>query len=235
MEHDVHELTAAYALDALDAPERAAYEAHLPGCARCREELSALWVTTEALAVGASGPAPRPGLRDRVLAAARAERQVVVPLSPRRSRWAPALAAAAAAAAVVALGLGLWAAALRGDLDASRSALERAEEARAVLADPGARQVALQAGDGRLVVGDEGTAVLVLDGLEPAPAGKTYEVWVIEGERPVPAGLFPGSGARDVILVEGAVGDDDVVAVTLEPAGGVDEPTSAPVAASAPA
>ena len=58
METGIHELTAAYALDALDADDRAAYEAHLEGCERCREELTSFWETTEALAVGAAGPAP---------------------------------------------------------------------------------------------------------------------------------------------------------------------------------
>ena len=96
MEAGVHELTAGYALDALSPEERRAYEAHLEGCERCREELGTFWETTDALAVAASGPAPSEGLRDRILAAARAEPQNVVPFEPRRSRVAPALAAAAA-------------------------------------------------------------------------------------------------------------------------------------------
>jgi len=36
MEAGIHELTAGYALDALDPDERRAYEAHLAGCERCR-------------------------------------------------------------------------------------------------------------------------------------------------------------------------------------------------------
>ena len=35
-----HEQAAAYALDALDPDERRAFEAHLDGCARCREEVA---------------------------------------------------------------------------------------------------------------------------------------------------------------------------------------------------
>jgi anti-sigma factor RsiW len=38
MEADLHDLTAAYALDALDPDEAREYEAHLARCERCRAE-----------------------------------------------------------------------------------------------------------------------------------------------------------------------------------------------------
>jgi anti-sigma-K factor RskA len=234
METGIHELTAGYALDALDPGERRAYEAHLEGCEQCREELAAFWETTEALAVAASGPAPNPALRDRVLAGARAEPQVLVPLATRRSRSTPVLAAAAAVAAVVALAVGLWASSLSGDLDETRSALERERAAAAVLADPEARSVTLQEGEGRLVVGSDGKAVLVLDGVDSAPAGKTYEMWIVADGAPARAGLFPGGEGTEVVLLDGLVADGDVVAVTVEETGGVDAPTSEPIAASMP-
>ncbi len=234
METGIHELTAGYALDALDPDERREYEAHLADCQRCREELASLAQATEALAIAASGPAPPPGLRDRILEGSRTEAQVVVPFEPRRRRTVPVLAAAAAMAAVVALSVGLWAARLSGDLDDARSALERERAAAAVLADPEARTVALQAGDGRLVVGSEGGAVLVLDGMDPAPAGKTYELWIIEGDTPQRAGLFPGREGTDVVGVDGTVEEGDIVAVTIEDAGGVNAPTTTPIVASDP-
>lgn len=237
METGIHELTAGYALDALDAEERSAYEAHLAGCEQCRQELSSFWETTEAMAVAASGPAPSPALRERILAEVRAEApQNVVPFEPRsRRRAVPVLAAAAAIAAVVALALGLRAADLSGQLDDTQAALRRAQASAAVLADPGAQSVDLQAGDGRLVVDADGRAVLVLDGLDPAPAGKTYEMWVVPGgdiEQASSAGLFQGSGEREILPVEGTVQSGDVVAVTVEPAGGVEAPTTQPVVAS---
>jgi anti-sigma-K factor RskA len=237
METGIHELTAGYALDALDPDERRVYEAHLAGCEQCRQELSSFSETTEALAVAASGPAPSPELRERILAEVRAEApQNVVPLEPRRRRRAaPVLAAAAAIAAVVALALGLRAADLSGQLDDTRAARDQARLSAAVLADPGAQSVDLQAGEGRLVVDADGRAVLVLDALDPAPAGKTYEMWVVPGgdiEQASSAGLFPGSSGREIVLVEGSVRSGDVVAVTVEPAGGVDAPTTQPVVAS---
>jgi len=235
METGIHELTAGYALDVLDADERWAYETHLASCERCREELTSFWEAAEALAVAASGPAPSPGLRGRILAAAREERQVVVPLASRRQRrLTPVLGAAAAAAAAVALAVGLWATQLSGDLDDARVALERERAAAAVLADPEARTVSLEAGDGRLVVDRDGRAVLVLDGLEAVPSGKTYVAWIVEGDTPVAAGAFAGRDERDVIGLEGTVDQGDVVAVTIEEKL-VRAPTTDPIIASAPA
>ena len=234
METGIHELTAAYALDALEPGDREAYEAHLRSCEPCQEELASFAGVTEALAVAASGPAPSPDLRDRVLAQVRAEPQVVVPFeSPRSRRLAlPAVATLAAIAALVAVAIGIWAIQLSGDLDDTRSALERQREAAAIVADPESQTISLAAGQGRLVVAPDGRAVLQLTGLEPAPAGKTYEMWVVEGDVPAPAGLFSGEGHTE--LVDGTVEEGDVVAVTLEDEGGAPTPTPPLLVASEP-
>ena len=234
MDTEAHELIAGYALDALEPADRARAKELLERSEEAREELRSLTETTVAMATAVSGPAPPPALRERILAAARADRQTVVPLeSRRRPRLVPVLGAAAAIAAVVALALGLWGLSVSSDLDDSRAALAQARSAAAVLASPDARTVGLQQGDGSLVV--SGTdAVLVLNSLDSAPAGNTYEVWVLDGETPVRAGLFPGGGSRDVVPVDAIVGPGSQVLVTLERAGGVDAPTASPIVASNP-
>ncbi len=236
MEAGIHELTAGYALDALDPEERRAFEAHLPGCERCQQELAAFWETTEALAVAASGPEPSQELRERILADVRAEPQVVVPFEPRRRQALSVLAAAAAIAAVVAIGIGLWATSLSNELDDTRAALERERAVAGILADPAARTVGLQGeGEGRLVVAPDGKAVLVMNELDPAPAGKTYELWIVpHGGAAKRAGLFPGGDGSDVVTVDGVVESGEIVAVTIEKAGGVDTPTTKPIVASMP-
>lgn len=238
MEAGIHQLTAGYALDALDPEERREYEAHLSTCAHCQDELASFWETTEALAVAASGPEPSPELRERILAEVRAEPpQVVVPFEPRRRRAVPVLAAAAAIAAVVALGVGVWASDLSSQLDETRAALDRERAAARVLVDPGARSVSLLAGEGRLVVNQQGEAVLVLHGVDPAPAGKTYEMWIVPGGDITSAnraGIFSGRVGSEIERLDGTVGVGDVVAVTIEAAGGVDAPTTAPIIASDP-
>ena len=40
---DLHDLAAAYALDALDATERTTFEEHLTGCAPCRRQVDEAW------------------------------------------------------------------------------------------------------------------------------------------------------------------------------------------------
>lgn len=233
MEHGIHDLSAGYALDALDADERTAFEAHLAGCERCRRDVDSFLEVGAALAVGAAGPAPPPELRERIVAGVRAERQNVVPLAARRSRVAPAFGAIAAVAAVVALGVGLYAVSLSGDLDDTRSALERERAIAAVLADPAATRE-LDGASGRLVVGDDSRAVLVVDGLPPAPEGKTYQVWVVQGGAPVSGGLFASEGGAVTVAVSEPVAAGAVVAVTVEDAAGAEAPTSDPVVASQP-
>jgi len=101
---DAHDLTAAYALDALSPDETEAYERHLSQCEECREQLAELNETAAALAFGTTAPAPPARLRASILDAAAAERSNVVPLL--RRRWvARGLAVAAAAAACIVVGL----------------------------------------------------------------------------------------------------------------------------------
>jgi anti-sigma-K factor RskA len=101
---DLHDLTAAYALDALSSDEAETYERHLGHCEECREQLAELNATAAALAFATVAPAPPPRLRTVILEQAAAERTNVVPLL--RRRWvARGLAVAAAAAACIVVGL----------------------------------------------------------------------------------------------------------------------------------
>lgn len=72
-----------------------------------------------------------------------------------------------------------------------------------------------------------GRAILVADGLPPAPAGKAYQLWFIADGKPLPGGVFitDGSGhgeLRDQIPPAGR--QAAVFAVTLEREGGVPAP-----------
>ena len=150
MEHDaVRELTAAYALDALEPDEEREVEAHLRVCERCREELAAFTEAATALAYDVEAPAPAPALRERILADVRGERSNVVPFRRRRLPLVVS-SVAAAAATVAAVGLGLWANSLSDSLARERAAAE-------ILADPTARSVPVRGAEGRLVVARGGT------------------------------------------------------------------------------
>jgi anti-sigma-K factor RskA len=168
---DPHDLTAAYALDALDPDEVEAYERHLSQCEECRAQLAELNEGAAALAFGAVAPVPPPRLREAILDSAAAERSNVVPLL--RRRWvARGLAVAAAAAACIVVGLAV--------------ALSQSNGKQAIQTS---------------VVVVNGFGTLNVSGLSATANGKTYEAWVIPARRsPRPAGLFRGGGNTRVGL-----------------------------------
>ena len=197
---ELHDLAAAYALDALDPEDRWTYERHLDTCDRCRKEVASLREGAAQLAYAAEGPEPPRELRERMLRAAREERPAKVSMLGRR--WMlPAAALAAAAAAVAAVGLGLWANSLRDEVNRQRV-------------------VTLSGAPGHVVISGDEAALTAC--LRPAPANKTYEAWVIADKTPRPAGLFQG-GCRTFKLTR-SVARGDTVAVTLESEGGADTP-----------
>ena len=121
-------------------------------------------------------------------------------------------------AACAAIGLGIWNISLHHRLDHAQEAL---------------RGVPLTGAKGSVVVSG-GSGALVVSDLAPAPAGKTYEAWVVQGEHASPAGTFAGGGRTIVIRLTRDLPAGAVVAVTLERAGGVDQPTTKPFITSQP-
>lgn len=213
---DPHELSALYALDALTGEDRARFEEHLEDCDRCRDELAGLSGAASALAFAVEGPRPPAALRDRIVAAAGAERQNVVPLRARRSIGVSVAATLAVAATAAAVAFGVWAASLHSSLAHERAAV-------GVLGDPDARRVPVSGARGQLVVAPSGDAVLAV-ALPSPPKGKTYEAWIANGSVHR-AGEFTGH----TLALSGHVARGARVLVTLERTGGVDAPTSQPL------
>ncbi|KQZ90055.1 hypothetical protein ASD62_12855 [Phycicoccus sp. Root563] len=77
MSADVHSLVGAYAVDAIDEHERAAFELHLSECPECMDEVTSLRAAAASLSL-VSEVAPPAALRDAVLAGIRTVR----PLPP---------------------------------------------------------------------------------------------------------------------------------------------------------
>jgi anti-sigma-K factor RskA len=230
---DIHHLSAAYALDALDARERAAFEAHYPSCDVCRADVldfrSTLAVVAEAEAV-----APPADLRRRVLDEIAHTRQLsphlpssVTDLAERRRRRNRTTATAVAAA--VAAGLFTAGALIVDDGDSPAYARELA----AVFEHPDARVVTLGGeGEARVRVAWSGgaeRAVLLADDLPEAPDGKAYELWLIDESGPVPMNVLEPAAdgqIRDAVVLDGEVDRQPTAwGITLEPAGGSATPT----------
>lgn len=231
MNPEMHDPAPAYALGSLDPDERREFEAHLFECPDCRELVAAMKEVSVELAWTIAADAPE-HLRAGVLAGVESTPQEVAPTLPppgetllteivprRRRRWIPV----SVAAGVAVLALIGW------------SLLGSGRLLSAILDDPASistEATATEAGQGvfasaRVVYSAERDAsVVVIEGLTPVGESRTYELWLIDGSGPAPAGLFaPDADGRAEVLLEGDVRPGIIVALTQEPAGGVDAPT----------
>jgi anti-sigma-K factor RskA len=82
---------------------------------------------------------------------------------------------------------------------------------------------------GQLIVDPNSeSAVLVIAGLDKLEAGKTYQVWLIDGGTPVSAGLLTvdenGQGVF-IVTSEAAIGSFNALGISIEPEGGSPQPT----------
>jgi anti-sigma-K factor RskA len=238
---DIHALSGAYAVDAVDDIERAEFERHLATCADCREEVASFRATATQLSTLMSETPPE-RLREQVLrdiakvrplppavgeeAGRRIEATSRLPDSRRRrNRWL------AAAAAVVAVGGG---AALAVTQPWNSSSQVQTNIAAQVQQAPDAQryQTTLSDGSTLTIVRSQsvGRAVLVTENLAAAPSGKTYQMWLqAAGGSFVSAGLVPPGSTQPVVL-EGDAATAQGAGVTIEPSGGSPQPTTTPIA-----
>lgn len=73
-----------------------------------------------------------------------------------------------------------------------------------------------------------GRAMLIVEGLPPAPADKAYQLWFIANGRPMPGKVFTIDASGRAMMsdeIPAAARQHAVFAVTLEPKGGVSSPT----------
>lgn len=211
MEH-VDELISGYALHGLDAADERLVLEHVETCERCRVQLREMEAVAAALAFAAPQAEPPPELRDRLLEAIGPE---VVPSAPSapaqpRTRWSwwPRVSAVAVPVLGLAvIALAVWNISLRGDVNNGE-----------------VRSVAPIADVGNVVSFSGGQATVV-GGLKPAPAGHTYEAWVIPKGEAVPqaAGTFAGGNDMSFTLTRNASAGDTIV-ITLEPGTGGSAP-----------
>ncbi|WP_155055471.1 anti-sigma factor [Streptomyces blattellae] len=251
---DLHSLAAPYALDALEPAERVRFEKHLDDCPLCAAEVRALTEDAVRLAWSTAAPAPA-AMRDRVLAAVRTTPQepaaqpeparARTPQLPphvwgtqpppararaRRTRplFAPVATATAAAALVVASLFAVQAGRTQDELDAQRA---QAREIAHVLAAPDARASTGQDAQGRSIgvvaSASEGSAVVTLSGYGDLPSGSVHQLWLMRPDvQPLSLGLFDGDTP---LVASGLEKSATSLAVTVEPDGGSEQPTTQPV------
>ena len=245
---EIQELLGAFALDAVDADEAAAVEAHLATCPRCRDEVRDHREVASLLAyAGTSAPE---GLWERLAAsldeappAAEAPalgsvRQISQPIAARTSRASGparrrpgARIAAAAVAATMLAGLGaVGGAQLQVAFRPDKSTVPLPEKARERLLEEaataalarGSRTVHLLTPDNKpiadAVVTVGGNGYLIGKGAPVLPEGRTYQLWAVANGQKLSVGVL--GGQVDVVSFSSPK-VVDALALTVEQSPGV--------------
>lgn len=245
-EHDeLKTMLAAYAIGALPEDEMPLIRDHILTCEECMREADAYAATVPALALTAE-PADVPaGFADAVMARVQGAGQAVEPEKARR-RWSllPRLAfgGLAVAAAILAgafLNARDEAQQAERSLIALQQEVERNEDALAnfVRHDDGWRLEGSTGAVARMVPTNEG-ATFAVAGLPEPPDGHTYQLWLLRGGcgdqpcAPTSAGVFDVESGLVVVDVDRSIRNFAGAAVTLEPAGGSEQPTTDPLLVS---
>lgn len=259
MNAELHTLTGAYALGALDDAERVAFEEHLHECAACREEVAS-FAELGPLLASDEAVAPPPSLRTSVLAGISQTRQLPprVPThddaptgevtadehrvgstpAPDHGRHADVVPITATRrwgrrvsvlAAAAALAVG-------GTVAWQATQTEQSSQtdmARLVMDAPDARTARAQVqGGGTVEVVRSAlmdAAVLVATDLPQTAADKRYQAWLADDSGAFHASTVFSAGTEPVVLT-GDAADAVGVGVTVEPSTGSEQPTSDPLA-----
>ena len=249
---DIHSLSGAYAVDAVDDVERALFEAHLSDCRQCQAEVASLRGAAIEL-TSLSKTAPPVSLRAAVLRdigavrplppqmtseavgpapAPSASSPLPAPVSldsqrAERARYSPRRWLAGVAAAVVLVTGGLaWHPWSSGTSAVQLTAMQQILHAKDV------QRFETRAGRATATVVRSASlnrAVITAVNLPAAPQGKVYELWLKQGQTMVKAGFMPG-GPSNTVVLQGDVANAAAAGITLEPTGGSPVPSLPPVA-----
>ncbi len=234
MNTDLHALSAANALDALDADERTEFEAHLSGCESCGHEIEEFTFVAEGLAVAASATPPA-HLRDAVMSQIGAVEQEPPPDAPpaeapqaeapvidlaarrRRKNSIAALLSAAAAVALLAIGA-IVISGTRGGSGFDDVVAAPDAEVVELIGESGTVEVVWSPERDQVALRGSGLAVL-----DPT---LRYALWAIADGTPIPAGLFETDDGTIRDIADLDIDVAEAWGITIEPATGSDAPTT---------
>jgi anti-sigma-K factor RskA len=239
--HDEHtffiENLPAYALGALDAEDVAALEAHLKTCVSCRTELDGYRIVSESMLTAVPPKQPSAALRKRLQSRLPSAQKISRP----RSAWTINLPMIGLAVMAALLFFNIFSFVKIQSLQRQQAQLahqiENNQTLLAMLSYPGTQTLPINAGDitGNLLLDkDRNIAALVVWNLPELDANQTYQAWLIDsqGERTSAAVFHPGPNEPFTsipIISPGELSNFTGVGVTVEPAGGSNQPTGARV------
>jgi anti-sigma-K factor RskA len=241
-----------YALGVLEGEEKAAIESHVPTCAECAAKLAEARGRIALLAFSAPRVEPSPAVRERLMRQVHASaesagaRHAQGAGEPERAGgffgrwWAAVLVPACILLLFVSARLRQENAHLIDELGVERVALQKQQaqldEVRHMADLLGAKdtisvalavQPGMPKGDLRVRYNAK-MGMAVCDGwVDPAPANKSYQLWLVPMEgKPISAGVLEHGGPINPWMMKLPQGmPAKAFAVTLEPEGGMPQPT----------
>jgi anti-sigma-K factor RskA len=236
-----------YALGALEGEELREIQSHIAGCSQCATRLAEAKARVALFSLAAPQVQPSPSAKAGLMARVHAENRPAVGRESRATSapptrwWQMVLAPAVAALAILAVVL--WQQNSRLDKDLAKlhtsvtsqqAQLDEVGHIVALIGSTDTVTVNLAAQPGMPkgaahVMYNMKMKMLMYDGqLDAAPAGKSYQLWVVPmSGSPISAGVFsPTPGQTDHWMMnvpEGVV--PKAFAVTIEPSGGMPQPT----------
>jgi anti-sigma-K factor RskA len=248
MNHERFEdLKDAYVLGALPEEEKLSFEEYLAAHPERQAELDELGAVAGLLAFSPQEQEPSPELRSRVMEIVEAEAE------PRRVRGRSTFARvgdflsvrslALGAAALLVIGLLSWNVLLQdqvqdlqgqvqdaqGQVQDLQAQVEDAQDQRQSPTIELEGSWADQGANAEVVSIHKNQTILVAKDMPSVPEERTCQIWVISDDVPKPSGLFQPDQNVTAAPVTNSIKKGDVIAVTVEPAGGSKKPTSDPV------
>jgi len=240
---EMREMYELYSLGVLTADERIEIDEHLArGCPECSAALKKAAELNAMILTMTEQVQPPRRLRRRVLASVGADS---ARSGARTLAWAAAAACLAIALLLAGIKLGTdlrnsnaQLEQARRELKASNARLASVQEILQFLNEPQTVQATFGGAQpapprGRVLVNANRGVLLIASNLPPAPAGKTYEMWLVPKQgAPKPAGLFQSDSQGNAIhLLRGPLDPSQTAAigVSVEPASGSAAPTTAPI------
>ena len=248
-DNDLSSLSGSYALGALEGKELEDFEALMANSQQLRNEVTELSDTAVLLGLAVQPVEPPAALRASILsqissvpqlAPIEAPSAIVTPFDgaasrKAQSRWftKPAIVLAGVAAAV---GLIAGGGVLVNTIGDANTQQVQADALAAITSADDSQQAAAAVdggGTAKLVWSNSlGSSAVMVDGLAALEAGKVYELWYIDDEGARAAGTFTvGDSGATWRVLDGEMRAGDLVGVTVEPAGGSEQPTTDPIVA----
>ena len=222
----------AYALGALDPDDVAALKAHLEGCASCRTDLAEYRAMSESLLIAVPPKQPSVILRRQL------QNQLPGVRKKSQSKFAWNFYRLAAGITIIALlALNLVSLSQMRQIQTQQATLVNqmndAQVALAMLSYPGVERLSVEGEDvtgSFLLDSDRNIAALIVWNMPQLSKEQTYQAWLIDSQgKRISAGIFrpqtDQAYTTHVITANNGFSNYVGMGVTVEPAGGSDQPT----------